>query len=147
MVEIKTFTNADAALYNLALEIRQRVFVDEQQVPPGLEVENEETSTFYLLFQDGLPVATGRWRETGKGIKLERFAVLPEYRNKNLGTALLEKVLADLADSGKTIYLHAQLRAVPFYKREGFVSVGDMFEEAGIQHFTMIRITDKVKLI
>jgi predicted GNAT family N-acyltransferase len=141
MIEIKTFTMLDSALYNLALKIRHKVFIDEQQVPPDLEIENEESSSFYLLFQDGLPVATGRYRETGNGIKLERFAVLPGHRNKNLGTLLLKKVLDDLKYSGKSVYLHSQLRAVPFYEREGFVKVGEMFEEAGIKHFTMVRIS------
>lgn len=139
MIEIKTFNLEDSAHYRLALEIRHKVFIDEQNVPPGLEVENEDSCMFYLLFQDKTPVATGRWRETGNGIKLERFAVLSGHRNKNLGTLLLKKVLADLKDSGKTIYLHSQLRAVPFYEREGFRKVGDMFEEAGIQHFTMVK--------
>lgn len=137
MIEIKTFTPEDSALYRLALEIRQRVFVDEQHVPPVLEVENEESSTFYLLFQDGLPVATGRWRETENGIKLERFAVLPDYRNQHLGSVLLKKVLEDLKLSGKIIYLHSQLKAVSFYERQGFHKMGEMFEEAGIQHYKM----------
>jgi len=138
MIEIKTFTLKDSALYNLALDIRHKVFVWEQKVPFELEVDHEDVSTFYLLFQHETPVATGRWRETGKGIKLERFAVLPEYRNKILGTVLLKKVLEDLKDSGKNIYLHSQLRAVSFYERQGFKKIGEMFEEAGIKHFEMV---------
>ena len=143
MIEIKTFTFENYVLYNLALNIRRSVFVDEQNVPPGLEVENEDSATFYLLFQNNLSVATGRWRETEKGIKLERFAVLPEYRNQNLGSILLTKVLVDLKLSGKTIYLHSQLKAVSFYERQGFGKMGEMFEEAGIWHYEMIFLGNK----
>jgi len=142
MIEIKTFTLDDSVLYRLALEIRHKVFIDEQHVPPALEVENEDSATFYLLFQDKIPVATGRWRETGNGIKLERFAVLPDYRNQSLGTVLLKKVLNDLENSGKTIYLNSQIKAVSFYERQGFHKIGEMFEEAGIKHFTMVRNND-----
>lgn len=138
MIEIKTFTLEDSALYNLALKIRHKVFIDEQHVPPALEVENEDSSTFYLLFQDDVPVATGRWRNTENGIKLERFAVLPAYRNLKLGTVLLKKVLDDLENSGQTVYLNSQIKAVSFYERQGFHKIGEMFEEAGIQHYKML---------
>ena len=32
------------------------------------------------MYVDGKPVATARWRKTDKGIKLERFAMLKEFR-------------------------------------------------------------------
>ena len=39
----------------------------------------------------------------------------------------------------KTMYLHAQLKAIPFYERQGFKKVGDLFVECEIEHYKMIR--------
>jgi len=120
-----------------AWAIRIRVFVEEQQVDRSLEYDHEEESHHFLAFVGEIPVGTARWRKTEKGIKLERFAVLPEYRNQGVASALLNAVLSD-AGKGEKIYLHAQEGALDFYRRHGFVAEGDMFEEAGIRHFRMI---------
>ena len=122
-----------------ANRIRQTVFVEEQNVDPTLEYDEfEKVATHYLLSVDHKPVATARWRETSKGIKLERFATLPEYRNKGLGALILQRVLDDVGSQNKRIYLHSQLKAIPFYERQGFIKIGDQFTEAEIEHFEMI---------
>ena len=36
-----------------------------------------------------------------------------------------------------TLYLHAQMPAVPFYERLGWIGVGEVFQEAGIDHLRM----------
>ena len=92
----------------------------------------------YLLYEDDQVKGTARWRETEKGIKLERFAVLAVDRGKGAGTLLLKRVLEDVTPLGKEIYLHAQVSAMDFYLKAGFKVKGDGFEEAGIQHFLMI---------
>ncbi len=138
MIEIKSFTSADQALYNKALEIRQHVFIEELSVDPTLEIENEEFCRFYLIFIDGKAAGTARWRETEKGIKLERFALLPEFRNQGTGTILLQRILDDVTPFNKKIYLHSQLNAVSYYERQGFARSGDIFIEAFIRHYLMI---------
>jgi len=138
MIEIKFFTSEDKALYDKALEIRQQVFIDELNVDPTLEIENEEFCQFYLIFVDSKPAGTARWRETEKGIKLERFALLPGFRNLGTGTILLKRILDDVITLNKKIYLHSQLNAVRYYERQGFVKSGDIFTEDFIQHYLMV---------
>jgi predicted GNAT family N-acyltransferase len=122
-----------------AFAIRQKVFVDEQKVDPELEYDEfEGTSHHYLASIEELPIGTARWRHTEKGIKLERFAVLDEYRDKGIGSALLKDVLADVLEQEKPVYLHAQVQVVPFYEKFGFKAVGDEFIEADIRHYKMI---------
>lgn len=119
--------------------IRKKVFVDEQKVRPEDEFDEfEKESTHYLGFYGTVKAGTARWRKTDEGIKLERFAVLQKYRNKGLGTAILNKVLEDVKNEGKKIYLHAQLSAVKFYERAGFVKEGDIFSECNIDHYKMV---------
>jgi predicted GNAT family N-acyltransferase len=119
--------------------IRRIVFVDEQNCPPELEWENEDVSTHFLATINGEPVGACRWRKTDAGYKLERFAVLQAYRGRKVGQALVAAALADLPADANYIYLNAQLDAMGLYAKFGFVAEGDQFEEAGIQHFKMVK--------
>src|SRR3954463_3636913 len=76
--------------------IRRQVFVVEQNCPPELEWEHEDESTHFLAAVDGIPAGAARWRKTDKGYKLERFAVLKEFRGRGVGKELIKTVLRDL---------------------------------------------------
>ena len=85
-----------------------------------------------------MPLATARWRETGKGIKLERFATLKEYRNKGIGNKILDKVMEDVLSLKKPIYLHSQVNAISLYERNGDQDGAEEVNEAEIKHYKMI---------
>ena len=126
-----------------AFTIRYNVFVEGQGVPATLENDEHDRrdARHYLArAADGTPAGAARWRETDNGVKLERFAVLEGFRNQQIGAALLHAVLADVQTElpDAAVFLNAQLRAVPFYERHGFKKVGEVFEEANIQHFKMV---------
>ncbi|MBL4676976.1 MAG: GNAT family N-acetyltransferase [Mucilaginibacter sp.] len=119
--------------------IRHEVFVGEQNCPPELEYEFEDQSTHFLATVDGEPGGAARWRKTDKGYKLERFAVLSKFRGYGVGQALVKAVLDDLPVNASYIYLHSQVQAVGLYEKFGFKPSGPQFEEAGIQHFKMVK--------
>lgn len=138
MIRISKFTTQDKKQTKHAFQIRQKVFVEEQEVAPEEEYDEfEDESQHFLVYDKDLPVATARWRPTNNGLKLERFAVLKEYRGKGNGLKILKAVLNDLPNTDQSIYLHAQIQVVDFYKKVGFISEGEMFEEANIQHYKM----------
>ena len=138
MISVQQFLSTERPdLAEKALKIRNEVFVKGQHVDVSIEVEFEEESHHYLLFLDDEPVATARWRKTETGIKLERFATLPEYRNLGYGARLLEEIMKDVEAPGVKIYLHAQLGAVRFYDKHGFIKEGEVFYEANIGHIGM----------
>ena len=118
--------------------IRREVFVGEQNCPPELEWEFEDESNHFLAAVNNEPGGAARWRKTDKGYKLERFAVLKKFRGMGVGRALVQAVLDDLPQDGAMVYLHAQVQAVPLYKKFNFKKTGGEFEEAGIRHFKMI---------
>jgi predicted GNAT family N-acyltransferase len=136
-LEVKKVSNADELAKVFA--IRKIVFVEEQHCPPELEWENEEVSTHFLALLNNEPCGACRWRKTDAGYKLERFAVLKEYRGKGIGRALVATVLEDLPKDADYIYLNAQLDAMPLYGKFGFKAEGPQFEEAGIQHYKMVK--------
>jgi len=138
MTKIKAYKITDLAGLEKAFTIRRVVFVLEQNCPPDLEVEFDELSTHFLATVDGVPAGASRWRKTENGYKLERFAVLKQFRGQGVGHALVAAVLADLPKDADYIYLHAQLDAIGLYERFNFVKSGPQFEEAGIQHFKMV---------
>jgi predicted GNAT family N-acyltransferase len=136
-IEVNKIT--DQEQLERAFAIRNTVFVEEQNCPPELERENEEVSTHFLATINGEAVGACRWRKTEAGYKLERFAVLKAYRGQKVGQALVAAVLADLPAEASYVYLNSQLDAIGLYTKFGFVAEGDQFEEAGIQHFKMVR--------
>ena len=129
----------DPAELEKVFAIRRIVFVGEQNCPPELEWEFEDESNHFLATMDGEPCGACRWRKTDKGYKLERFAVLKQFRGKGVGQELVKAVLADLPKDAAYVYMHAQLDAIPLYEKFGFKKTGPQFEEAGIQHFKMVR--------
>jgi len=138
MFSIVRFKYSDKLLFEKALNIRTTVFVNELNIDPELEYDEfDAVANHYLLFENDIPLAAARFRETSKGIKLERFAVPEEHRNKGLGTMLLKEVLKDVIPLSKLIYLHSQHTAVNLYLKNGFVIKGEPFEEAGIVHYYM----------
>ncbi|MBP7166046.1 MAG: GNAT family N-acetyltransferase [Bacteroidia bacterium] len=139
MLEVIKFKTEDKEKASIVFNIRQRVFVEEQQVSREEEYdEHEDESMHYMLLVEKQPAGTARWRFTEAGIKLERFAVLPEFRNQGGGAALVQAVLSDVRPFDRKIYLHAQVKAMPVYQRAGFVAEGELFYEANIPHYKMV---------
>lgn len=139
MFTIKKFTTFDKDSTAIANDIRNRVFVIEQKVSREEEYDShEDESQHFLLLNDETPIGTARWRFTDKGIKLERFAVLPDYRNSGAGSFLVNAVIQDVLPHYKPLYLHAQVRAVNVYQRAGFIKQDEQFSEANIDHYKMI---------
>jgi predicted GNAT family N-acyltransferase len=147
MYKIVKFDISNKELSKLAFDIRNEVFVIQQSVDPKLEYDEfEDIAIHYLAYADNIPVATARWRHTDYGIKLERFATLENYRNKGVGSAILKEVLKDVSPHPVIIYLHAQLPAVAFYERYGFIKEGDIFYEANMAHFKMVYSKKELKV-
>lgn len=120
-----------------AFEIRRQVFVIEQKVDPAEEYDEHESACTHLLARHGgVPCGTARIRKTENGIKLERFAVISQYRGKGIGAALVEGCLQRL-EAGTYAYMHAQEHALDFYAKHGFEATGERFWECEIPHFKM----------
>jgi predicted GNAT family N-acyltransferase len=138
-MQISVFKVATDVQLTAVFAIRKIVFVDEQNCPPGLEHANEDEAVHFLAFADNVPCGASRWRKTVQGYKLERFAVLKSFRGKGVGSALITAVLNDLPADANYVYLNSQVDAINVYKKFGFVTEGNQFEEAGIQHFKMVK--------
>lgn len=128
----------DPTVLEQAFKIRKEVFVLEQKVDEKEEYEFEDESIHFIAIVDGQYAGTARWRLTEKGVKLERFAVRKEFRSSGVGSQLVSTVIKDIPEDYRYLYLHAQLSAMGLYSKFNFLVEGDMFEEAGIQHYKMV---------
>lgn len=129
---------ADWAVDESAIaRVRRRVFIEEQGVPESLEWAPIDAGCawFVAIVNDGEVVGIVRLLEDGR---VGRMAVLPAWRRRGIGGALLNAVLALARGRGLGgVYLSAQSLAVPFYLRHGFQAEGDEYQDAGIPHRTM----------
>ena len=117
-------------------KVRRAVFIEEQQVPEELEWDDDDKTCVHILVSDNnTPMATGRIKMDGH---IGRMAVLKNYRNKGVGSSILQ-ALIDFSKTlkMKSVYLHAQTTAIPFYEKHGFKISSEKFMDAGIPHKTM----------
>ena len=124
-----------------AQAIRLAVFVREQGVSLADELDGQDGSCAHWLASDAEgPVATLRIRREGEVAVIGRVAVLPRARGTGLGAALMRAAMAALAAEGAArAELGAQLAAIAFYERLGFVAHGPIYDDAGLPHRHMAR--------
>ena len=124
------------------LRLRWTVFVEEQGVPPSLEVDEHDSATetvHALALLDGVPAGAGRFVPEGPGrVKIGRMAVIDDARGRGLGEALLAFLEEQALRQGATAAtLSAQVHARGFYEKHGYAAQGEVFDDAGIPHVRM----------
>ncbi|MFL5435366.1 MAG: GNAT family N-acetyltransferase [Myxococcales bacterium] len=126
----------------LCLSLRWTVFVEEQGVPPSMEVDehDQKGAVHAIATWNGVPAATGRFVLDGEGeAKIGRMAVVDDVRGRGIGRALLAFLEEQARARGaKKLLLWAQVQARPFYEKAGYRVVSDKpFDDAGIPHVAM----------
>jgi YbgC/YbaW family acyl-CoA thioester hydrolase len=123
--------------------VRTAVFVQEQGIDESDEWDEDDASAVHAVVANltGLPVATGRLITAGlpEGqAKIGRMAVIRSARDASLGRLVLQGLL-DSARARQLVQvsLNAQVSAQAFYAHQGFVPVGEVFDEVGIPHQCM----------
>ena len=104
--------------------------------------DKERKCRYYLAFLDNEPVGAARWREGGSGYKFERMCVLKEYRGKGIGTAILEKMMADIPKNLQ-LSLGCPNELLPFYEKFGFRTREKPYWESNIMYQSMKYYPDK----
>lgn len=124
-----------------AYKIRRKVFIEEQDVPEELEIDEiDKFADHVIIYHDNEAIGTARiFLNSDCKYYFGRVAVLKEYRGNKIGELLVKELLKKGYDKGaEEIYIHAQKHVEKFYRRLGFQSFGEDFIEAGIEHVNMI---------
>jgi len=137
-------------LFDQCLKVRIAVFVDEQEFPLDVEIDEYDripsTVHFLLRLLPSLePIGTIRL--TTPNYKLSRLCVLSPYRKLRFGEVLVKALHTYALQDGRgrslnqiSIVTHSQIPVKSFYKRLGYVDEGEEFDEDGAPHQRM-RVT------
>jgi predicted GNAT family N-acyltransferase len=142
---------ADWQQYQHALvDIRTRVFMEEQQVSAADEWDGlDESATHFIVeLESGDAVGCARLLTElliteqdaqAQVFHIGRVAILKSFRSQGFGLALMRFIIQHCQQLAPTnpIYLHAQCERQAFYEILGFVARGAVFMDAGIPHISM----------
>lgn len=136
-----SFRIAQTQDFQTCLDLRIRVFVQEQGIPLEEEVDALDPLAVHLLAWDGnSAVGTARVLMDGDTGKIGRICVLPQARGAGLGRDLVLAGMDVLRQQGAdTVHLAAQVPALGFYETLGFAAYGPEFDDGGIPHRWMRR--------
>ncbi len=137
-LRIVFFQGNTHAIFADAAMIRETVFLDEQQFT--VDFDDVDAYAWHGVVYDGeTPAATGRFFADADGVHhIGRVAVLKAYRGKGVGAYLMRQ----MEDFAKTkdavqITLGAQVRAMDFYSKQGYLPYGEHFYDEYCEHINM----------
>ena len=124
-----------------AYKVRKNVFVLEQNIDESLEFKEYDSIALHLVvYNDEIPVATGRVFEHNASFVIGRICVIKEYRSMHLGTLLMEKLIEKaISMRAKELHLSSQFCTTGFYSKFGFEEYGNTYLKVGIEHISMVR--------
>ncbi|MEI4769707.1 GNAT family N-acetyltransferase [Psychrobacillus sp. FJAT-51614] len=129
--------------YQDAIFIRRKVFVEEQDVPLHMELDEYDQEAIHFVAYDGeIPFGAGRIRTVGPSLgKVERVCILPEYRGKNYGNLMMQCMEEyALSKEFHKLKLNAQSHAISFYEKRNYTITSPEFLEASIPHRAMEKV-------
>ena len=116
--------------------VRMAAMMHKYQIPLDAEVDSHDgENCHYILALDGIyPVATCRWFSVGDAAdgvaEIGRVVVLPEYRGKHLGQAVVAEAEKGMREAGiKKVEISSREDAAGFYEKMGY-----RFNENGKPH-------------
>jgi putative N-acetyltransferase (TIGR04045 family) len=132
----------DAAGLDAHHRIRHAVFVEEQRLFAGSDVDAHDACTdviHVLALHAGRPAGAVRLYPTGPAEWVgDRLAVLPEFRAANIGAPLVRFAVATAATRGaRLMRAHVQVANERFFHRLGWRTDGPVETYVGHPHVPM----------
>ena len=133
---------------DLGFALRIKVFVEEQNVPIELELDDKDhsTNTVHIgYFNDDKLIGIARLIDLDKDvIHIGRVVIDKKYRGKGIGRELIigcETTAKNILKREIIIELSAQIQAEKFYESLGYNRVNDkIYLDAGIEHVDMRKV-------
>lgn len=136
---------------SLGFNLRTEVFVNEQDVPKELELDEKDNSehTIHIGYFNGDElIGVARLIDMDKEvIHIGRVAIDKNHRGKGIGNRLIlgcEDIAKNVLNKDFTIELGAQFYAENFYKKLGYNRINNnVYIDAGIKHIDMRKTITK----
>ena len=104
-------------------------------------IRDSPRTTFLCAFEEDVLVGCSTLQvdeREGCKFRIRGMAVLPDHRNKGIGSDIVKGLQEYAKSQGSGIWCNARVRAVPMYERCGFVVISDVFDIEGIgPHYDM----------
>lgn len=128
-------------LYRVYASTRQQELAvvdwDDAQKDAFLRMQFDAQHTYYqqhftsanfdLILLDGQPIGRLYLDRRADEIRIVDIALLPEYRGRGIGSALMQEILDRAAQAGLPVRIHVERfnPALHLYHRLGFAQIGD----------------------
>ena len=118
---IRAATEAErAGVYFVRIQAMQRA----HRIPLSEEIDEKDgpECRYILLLDDIFPAAACRWFPvSADAAEIGRVVVLPEYRGRNLGKAVMQAAEQWIAESGfRKAVVNSRRGVEPFYEKLGY---------------------------
>lgn len=115
-----------------------------QQWRDGLTLFDGEGEALYVAQMNGRTIGVGgvlRCKDIPGALRVSRFYVLPEWRNRGIASAIAREVLNNIGEFAEVVTCNAQASeyAPPFWESLGFIPT----EVPGITH--ILKVSSKPK--
>lgn len=135
----------------LGFKLRTEVFVNEQNVPIELELDEKDNSEYTIhvgYFKDDKLIGVARLIDMDKEvIHIGRVAIDKHHRGKGIGHKLIlgcEDIAKRVLNRDFNIELSAQVYVETFYKKLGYNRINNnIYIDAGIEHIDMKKTIKK----
>ena len=137
--------------HSLGFKLRTEVFVNEQNVPKELELDEKDNSEYTIhigYFKDDKLIGVARLIDMDKDIiHIGRVAIDKNHRGEGIGHKLIlgcEDIAKKVLNRDFNIELSAQVYAETFYKKLGYNRINNnIYIDAGIEHIDMRKTIKK----
>jgi predicted GNAT family N-acyltransferase len=130
-IKIEGFYVESVDFYQMTLDIRKEVFVDEFGFDKHLEFDGKDSiATHYIVLFDGKAVGCARWINDESKLRIDRFGILKSYRAWGLGLLLIKFIKHELVAVKKKIELLSTSDNVVFFIQQGLKD-SNAFEDFG----------------
>jgi len=135
----------------LGFKLRTEVFVNEQNVPIELELDEKDNSEHTIhvgYFKDDKLIGVARLIDMDKEvIHIGRVAIDKNHRGEGIGHKLIlgcEDIAKKVLNRDFNIELSAQVYVETFYKKLGYNRINNnIYIDAGIEHIDMKKTIKK----
>jgi predicted GNAT family N-acyltransferase len=116
--------------------IRDEVFSKEQGVPQDIEFDGLDSAAIHsIVFDEYIEIGTGRMLSDGH---IGRIAVKKQYRGKGIGKMIMQSLIDEAINMQfSEVWLSSQYHTKGFYGKLGFIEIGDIYQEANMDHIKM----------
>lgn len=137
------FIRTEPGEYQELLDIRNKVL----RLPLGLNIRDDDLSDddkcLHLAYFDELGKIVGGLqikKINNHTFQIRQMAVLPEFQQKGVGSALIKAAEEFIKQEGsKQILIEAREYAIPFYSKHGYEVSGNRYFKINLPHFKMVK--------